>query len=296
MPFSGINYLAIVIAAVAAWLAGAAWYMALGKPWMAALGITPEQMEAAKKEPGAYLPFLYCFVAELVMAWVLAGVLGHIGVTAYVGVLEVARPQPGETFCVSAAAGSVGSVAGQIAKMQGATVIGIAGSPAKCAWVTEDLGFDACIDYKREDVAARLKELAPKGVEISHRNLLIACRAYARVCLIDADTVMLNALPSFHIAGVENTLTTLIEGGMTLHHPQFDARAVIEAIVAGQASVVIGFYLHLYLSGIQGAHGTQIPGFVLNGLPIEVLHDLRRGATGRTVRIVAVYNFAWLVG
>ena len=65
--------------------------------------------------------------------------------------------------CVSAAASSVGSIAGQIAKMQGARVIGIAGSPEKCAWVVDELGFDACIDYKSEDVAARLKELAPQG-------------------------------------------------------------------------------------------------------------------------------------
>jgi len=99
------------------------------------------------------------------------GVLGHIGITAYIGVLEVAKPQPGEVFCVSAAASSVGSVAGQIAKMQGATVIGIAGSPEKCAWVTGDLGFDACIDYKRDDIAARLKELAPKGVDIFFDNV-----------------------------------------------------------------------------------------------------------------------------
>jgi hypothetical protein len=79
MTFAGINYLAIVIAAVAAWIAGAAWYMALGKTWMAALGTTPEQMEAARKEPGAFLPFIYSFVAELVMAWVLAGLIGHLG-------------------------------------------------------------------------------------------------------------------------------------------------------------------------------------------------------------------------
>jgi hypothetical protein len=79
MTFSGVNYLAIVIAAVAAWLAGAAWYMAFGKTWMAALGMTPEKMEAAKRAPGAYLPFSYAFVAELVMAWTLAGLLGHIG-------------------------------------------------------------------------------------------------------------------------------------------------------------------------------------------------------------------------
>ncbi len=99
------------------------------------------------------------------------GVLGHIGVTAYIGVLHVARPQPGETFCVSAAASGVGSLAGQIAKHEGARVIGIAGSPEKCAWVVDALGFDACIDYKREDVAARLKELAPHGVDIFFDNV-----------------------------------------------------------------------------------------------------------------------------
>jgi NADPH-dependent curcumin reductase CurA len=99
------------------------------------------------------------------------GVMGNTGITAYVGVLEVAKPQPGETFCVSAAASSVGSIAGQIARMEGARVIGIAGSPAKCAWVTGELGFDACIDYKREDVAARLKELAPEGVDIFFDNV-----------------------------------------------------------------------------------------------------------------------------
>ena len=99
------------------------------------------------------------------------GVLGHVGITAYLGVFEVARPQPGEIFCVSAAAGGVGSIAGQLAKMQGATVIGIAGSPEKCAWVTSELGFDACIDYKREDVAARLKDLAPTGVDIFFDNV-----------------------------------------------------------------------------------------------------------------------------
>jgi NADPH-dependent curcumin reductase CurA len=99
------------------------------------------------------------------------GVLGHIGITAYVGVLEVARPEPGQTFVVSAAASGVGSIAGQIAKMQGARVLGIAGTPAKCAWVVDELGFDACIDYKTEDVAARLRELAPDGVDIFFDNV-----------------------------------------------------------------------------------------------------------------------------
>lgn len=79
MTFASLNYVAILIAAVVAWLAGAAWYMTLSKAWTAALGMTPEQMEAAKRRPGAHLPFIYAFVAELVMAWVLAGLLGHIG-------------------------------------------------------------------------------------------------------------------------------------------------------------------------------------------------------------------------
>jgi uncharacterized protein DUF1761 len=91
MAFAGVNYLAIVIAAVVAWLAGAGWYMALGKSWMAALGTTPEKMQAAKSRPGAFLPFISAFVAELVMAWVLAGVIGHIGpVTLRSGVISAA--------------------------------------------------------------------------------------------------------------------------------------------------------------------------------------------------------------
>ena len=93
------------------------------------------------------------------------------GATAWVGVNLVAPPQEGQTFVVSAAASAVGSVAGQLAKLRGARVIGIAGGPAKVQWVTEDLGFDACIDYKCEDVATRLKELAPGGVDVFFDNV-----------------------------------------------------------------------------------------------------------------------------
>src|SRR5205823_12864024 len=79
MAFVGLNYVAVALAAVAGWLAGAAWYMAFGKSWAAALGTTPQEMRAVRARPGALLPFIYAFVAELVMAWVLAGVLGHLG-------------------------------------------------------------------------------------------------------------------------------------------------------------------------------------------------------------------------
>ncbi len=79
MAFAGINYLAVLIAAVAGWLAGAVWYMALAKPWMAAIDMTPEQMHECRKGPGAFLPFVYAFVANLIIAWVLGGLLGHLG-------------------------------------------------------------------------------------------------------------------------------------------------------------------------------------------------------------------------
>jgi hypothetical protein len=79
MQFVGMNYLAIIVAAIAAWLAGAAYYMALSKPWLAAQGFTKESMAAARNRPGQWVPFVASFVANLVMAWVLAGLIGHIG-------------------------------------------------------------------------------------------------------------------------------------------------------------------------------------------------------------------------
>jgi NADPH-dependent curcumin reductase CurA len=100
------------------------------------------------------------------------GVLGgSTGVTAWIGIRCVAKPQPGDIFAVSAAAGAVGSIAGQIAKRDGARVIGIAGGPRKVAYLVDQLGFDAAIDYKNEDVNARLRELAPDGVNVFFDNV-----------------------------------------------------------------------------------------------------------------------------
>jgi len=93
MTFAGISYLAIVTAAAVAWLASAAWYMSLGRIWVAALGKTPEQMQQDRNKPGAYLPFIYAFIADLIIAWMLAGVLGHLGageVTLRNGVISAA--------------------------------------------------------------------------------------------------------------------------------------------------------------------------------------------------------------
>ena len=96
---------------------------------------------------------------------------GSTGCTAYIGMLEVARVAEGETAVVSAAAGATGSAACQIAKLQGARVIGIAGSEEKCRWLVDELGLDGAINHRTEDIAARLKELAPKRVDVVFDNV-----------------------------------------------------------------------------------------------------------------------------
>lgn len=99
------------------------------------------------------------------------GVFGITGLTAWFGLTDVGKPTPGDTVLVSGAAGATGSVVAQVAKALGCTVIGIAGGPDKCRWVTEVAGADACIDYRREDVTARIKALAPAGVNVVFENV-----------------------------------------------------------------------------------------------------------------------------
>ena len=99
------------------------------------------------------------------------GTLGLPGMTAYFGLLDTGRLKEGDTVVVSGAAGAVGSVAGQIAKIKGCRVIGIAGGAEKCRWLTDDLGFDAAIDYKAGDVRAALREAAPTGVDLYFDNV-----------------------------------------------------------------------------------------------------------------------------
>ncbi|WP_421936563.1 NADP-dependent oxidoreductase [Phenylobacterium sp.] len=98
-------------------------------------------------------------------------VLGATGLTAWFGMCDIGKPQAGETVVVSAAAGAVGSIAGQIAKLKGARVIGIAGGKAKCDWLTGELGFDGAIDYKSEDVGAALDRLCPNGIDVNFENV-----------------------------------------------------------------------------------------------------------------------------
>jgi hypothetical protein len=99
------------------------------------------------------------------------GVLGMPGLTAYVGLSEIGKPQPGETIVISAASGAVGAVAGQLAKHQGARVVGIAGGADKCGYVKDELGFDAALDHRTADLGAALDAACPKGIDVYFENV-----------------------------------------------------------------------------------------------------------------------------
>jgi hypothetical protein len=99
------------------------------------------------------------------------GALGHIGLTAYCGLLDIGQPKAGETLVISAAAGAVGSLVGQIGKIKGCRVVGIAGGPAKCSWLTDELGFDAAVDYKAGKVLPALHGACPDGIDVVFENV-----------------------------------------------------------------------------------------------------------------------------
>jgi hypothetical protein len=110
-------------------------------------------------------------VADGAPATASLSVLGTTGKTAYLGLTHIGKPRPGDTLVISGAAGATGSVVGQIGKLAGCRVIGIAGGAAKCAWLTEELGFDGAIDYKAEKVRSRLRELCPNGIDVMWDNV-----------------------------------------------------------------------------------------------------------------------------
>ena len=141
--------------------------------------------------------------------------LGMTGMTAYFGLLEEGKPKEGETVVVSGAAGAVGSIVGQIAKLKGCRVVGIAGGAEKCAWLTDELGFDAAIDYKSENVGKALREAAPKGVDVYFDNVggeildivLTQLRRRARIVICGAIS-QYNATEA--VEGPKNYLSLLV--------------------------------------------------------------------------------------
>jgi NADPH-dependent curcumin reductase len=142
-------------------------------------------------------------------------VLGMPGMTGYFGLMDVGQPQAGETLVVSGAAGAVGQTVGQMAKIKGCRVVGIAGGAAKCEWVVKELGFDACIDYKAGNVKAGLKEHCPKGVDIYFDNVggdilddvLTRINRKARIIICGAISQYNNTTP---VQGPKNYLSLLV--------------------------------------------------------------------------------------
>ncbi len=145
-------------------------------------------------------------------------VFGTTGMTAYFGLLDVGQPKKGDTVVVSGAAGATGSVVGQIAKAKGAgRVIGIAGTDEKCAWLVDELGFDGAVNYKTDDVAAKLRELCPDGIDVYFDNV---GGEILDICLLQlamkARVVLCGAISSYNVDkgagyGLTNTFNLIVK-------------------------------------------------------------------------------------
>lgn len=179
------------------------------------------------------------------------GVLGITGLTAYFGLLDIGRPEPGNTVLVSGAAGATGSVAGQIAKIRGCRVVGIAGRPEKCRWLVDELGFDAAIDYRHDDVSAALTKHCPDGVDVYFDNVggpilgsaLLAMRLHGRVVCCGAISGYDTGTPLASPPGIPSLLVGKrleMKGFIVLDHAHRFGEAVdalAEWVEAGQIQV-----------------------------------------------------------
>jgi len=172
------------------------------------------------------------------------GLLGHVGLTAWVGLLEVGRPREGETLVVSAAAGAVGSLVGQIGKIKGLRVVGVAGSEEKCRWLTEEAGFDAAVNYKKTIVRAGLRRACPEGIDVYFDNVggptLEAALAFLNR---HGRIVLCGAISQYTVAGSPpgpNLSRLLVqrgrmEGFIALDHAEKAERAAAELVAWHQA-------------------------------------------------------------
>ena len=165
-------------------------------------------------------------------------VFGMPGMTAYFGLMDIGQPKPGETLVVSGAAGAVGQTVGQLAKIKGCRVVGIAGGAAKCDWVVKELGFDACIDYKGGSVREGLKQHCPKGVDIYFDNVggeildhvLAKLAPKARIVICGAISQYNNTTP---MQGPKNYMSLLVnrarmEGMVVFDYAQQFPQAIAE--------------------------------------------------------------------
>ena len=200
------------------------------------------------------------------------GVLGVTGLTAYFGLMEIGEPKEGDMVLVSGAAGATGSVVVQLAKLQGCVVVGIAGSAEKCAWVVDELGADACIDYKEENVRDRVKELCPDGINIYYDNVggEILDIALARLAH-NARVVICGGISRYNLTGE-------IPGPKNYFNLVF-RRARMEGFIVGDYAPRFGEAISVLSEHLRAGrlkhHETILEGF--EKMP-DALMDLFRGA------------------
>jgi len=159
----------------------------------------------------------------------LLGVLGMPGFTAYMGLLDIGQPQQGETLVVAAASGAVGSVVGQIGKLKGCRVVGVAGGAEECRYVVEELGFDACIDHRAADFAAQLAAACPQGIDVYYENVGGA--------VFDAVMPLLNAKARIPVCGI------IAHYNATQLPPGPDRLAMLEGLILSKRIRMQGFII-----------------------------------------------------
>ena len=193
------------------------------------------------------------------------GLFAIVGPTAYFGLLDVGQPKSGETVLVSGAAGAVGALVGQIAKIQGCRAIGIAGSDDKCARLTGELGFDGAINYRRENVAARIRELCPDGVDVYFDNvggeildaalLSMALRGRVVTCGLISVYNATERVPGPYNYGRILMQRLRVEGFVVLDYlPRFGE--AIEALIGWMAAGQLRFDTDVY-DGLENALETM---------------------------------------
>ncbi len=172
-------------------------------------------------------------------------VLGITGITAYFGINEIGQPKQGDTVLVSTAAGAVGSVAGQLAKLKGCRVVGITGSDEKCAWLTDELGFDAAINYKRQNIAEAIRETCPDRIDVYFDSvggeILNAAMGYLN---IGARVVICGAIQRFNrtdeLPGPSNYISVLTKRATMRGFVVLDYRDRFPEAIGALAPLVLG--------------------------------------------------------
>ena len=192
-------------------------------------------------------------------SWYL-GVLGMPGVTAWIGLLDICQPKAGETVVVSAASGAVGSVVGQLARIAGCRVVGIAGGAEKCGYCVNDLGFDACVDYKADGWRKALSAAAPKGIDVNFENVggevldavLSRTNAFARIALCGLVS-QYNATEAYGVTNFRFLLTNRIrlQGFIVSEHLDKWPRALQE--LAGHVGAGRIKYRETVADGLENA-------------------------------------------